>query len=71
MYNKGGYGETAEHLIRFIRNVRTHYKEHVQRHHAMEYNEPQFIEVEITKLNELFLLKLYEKDIICQTVIKM
>ena len=66
---KDSYGKSTECLIRYIRNVRAHCKESVQRNHAPAYHKPQYIELNITEVTESFSVKLYDE--MCQINIEI
>ena len=78
VYNhRKNYGEEndekAEDLLRYFRNVRAHYIQHARKCETKpffdgKYFDPQFIELKITEVCELFLVKLYS---ICRDDIKI
>ena len=60
MYNFNAYGDRAVNLLHYPRNVRDHYKDHMARHsYAKIFFNPQFVELKITEVSELFLVDLY------------
>jgi len=57
---KNNYVDTTEDLLHYLRNVRDHYKEHVSRcSYDKKFSNPQFVELKITEVSELFLVDLY------------
>ena len=60
---KRAYGLSTKELLRYLRNVRVHYKENVEKMRNMpsNYFEKQFIEHITTEVSELFLVNLYKK----------
>ena len=76
-------GKKAEHLLRYLRNVRAHYKERMDkarpydlngrmdkaRLYDLKFSNPQFIELKMTEVSELFLLNLY--SMMCENEIEV
>ena len=71
-FKKDSYdGKKAEHLLRYLRNVRAHYKERMvkARPYDLKFSNPQFIELKITEVSELFLFNLYK--VMCENDIEI
>ena len=60
VYNKNHYRDNALDLLRYLRNVRDHYREHVSRHsHDYIFFNTKLVELKISEISELFLVNLH------------
>ena len=60
VYNFNTYGDQAVDLLHYLRNVRDHCKDYMVRHsYDKIFFNPQFVELKITEVSELFLVDLY------------
>ncbi|GMY08292.1 hypothetical protein FCV25MIE_03531 [Fagus crenata] len=62
MFLRNNYKSTPDELLRYLRNVRVHYKDDLDVSvQGVDYLNEQFIEQKTTEVHELFLVHLYNK----------